>query len=1362
MAVTAREVVYKIIGDTDSFVKGFDKAEKELDDFEKKTKAADKILGDISKKAAIATTAIVATGAAFAKMAIDFNSRLAKIETLIPGQTDRINELKQAIQELSPEVRKATDDLTDGAYNIISAYGDADDTVQKLEISAKAASAGVATTNDAINLLSATTKAYGDTSAIAQQKVADLAFVTLRNGQTTFPELASSIQRVTSLSAELNVSQEELFAVFSAGTGVIGGAAEVSTKSAAALRELLTGTDRLNAAFSALGVKTGSELIQNFGGFQGALQAIKTYADETDQSITNLFGSAEAGQIALYLTGAGAEKFTKDLTDMHDAAGALNTAFGSMTGGINAAGDAITQARLNASVFAQRLGDEVLESAKGLLDTAVSVTDALAGMDEETLKNIVSIGKIAATALGLIAGLAGVSKGLLAAKTAAIALRGAMTALATANPIGLVIAGVLTAAVAINEVSKRVRETDSEIVKAAKNESGQAVALTKEYEQLTAKTELTYLEKKRLVEVSEELRGIYPGLTGKVDENTGAVMLNLDAVKKLNQAKNIEVELLRLEEKLIAASMKKSQAESAYKTNLSKWQGDLNYQKEQLLVVEQMIQKAKSEFEKKSLEPNRQQTLNSIAQIEGWIELERIALEDATEQYNESLKALEAKQKQRDELSSPSGSAPLVPPAGSEEVTANPGGSQGAQLKVLDDSYRVQAELAERSGEDIYQIEQEWQQKRIALLEGFIQEDVASRKEGVSVAQALNQSLESSLAEGYGSILSQLEKSQGILDDLSAKSLALDIDASVAFLSGSGLSVEDALKKIRDEARNTADEQLNNTKALTSEQNALNLSLADGNTSDEARSAILSRLQAITLELADAEKIRGDALSIESEASAQLLAADISRIDQTRERTEEAVNREIELKKELGLLGSNEKEIERNSIIEKRNALLETQTSLISQYNDLMASGNAEDLARAEAVKNELLEIKDSIEALGDAGGNIFNEMADQLKVFADKFAQYFRGAVDLATGIISSKAEKQAQQFNKRLESIETSRNSTLDKLDNEMYDLKEEHRNENAQKEEAYRIENLQRELEYRQKLYEERQAQYERDITELQAAFDSESNIEKLRDLEKQIEAEKKKKREAEEQRKKDEEDRKRSEAQAKEEKKRAEDQLARENDILNRRAQAEWEYAAASVETENAAGTAAANAAIEQSRWEKAATVTSLTLSALENAVRAAAAFPVVPAMIAYGAAAALSTANAIVAGTQPDPPGYTPQALPPPPRKLASGGIFLPRAGGTSVLLSDGSPADVAEAGIPEIYLPLTRSNMESLFSAAGVGSSGSLPSLSYSPVFNLTFSDTDTVDSAKEDFLDFLRSDAQRDLLEIVEDARRKYFVGGN
>ena len=38
---------------------------------------------------------------------------------------------------------------------------------------------------------------YGDTSAAAVAKASDLALLTVRLGQTTFPELAASIGRVT-------------------------------------------------------------------------------------------------------------------------------------------------------------------------------------------------------------------------------------------------------------------------------------------------------------------------------------------------------------------------------------------------------------------------------------------------------------------------------------------------------------------------------------------------------------------------------------------------------------------------------------------------------------------------------------------------------------------------------------------------------------------------------------------------------------------------------------------------------------------------------------------------------------------------------------------------------------------------------------------------------------------------------------------------------------------------------------------------------------------------------------------------------------------------------------------------------------
>ena len=61
------------------------------------------------------------------------------------------------------------------------------------------------------NLLSAVTKGYGDTSAEAVQKAADLSFATVRLGQTTFPELAAAMGKVIPLASTLGVEQEQLF-----------------------------------------------------------------------------------------------------------------------------------------------------------------------------------------------------------------------------------------------------------------------------------------------------------------------------------------------------------------------------------------------------------------------------------------------------------------------------------------------------------------------------------------------------------------------------------------------------------------------------------------------------------------------------------------------------------------------------------------------------------------------------------------------------------------------------------------------------------------------------------------------------------------------------------------------------------------------------------------------------------------------------------------------------------------------------------------------------------------------------------------------------------------------------------------------
>ena len=550
MAVTARELLFKIIGDSEQFNKAVEESTNRLDDFKKKTKDANELFGQVSKQAAVASTAIAALGIAAAKMAVDFNEGFGKVQTLIPGAKERVKEFQNEILNLSPAIGKTTKDLTDGLYEVISAFGDSADSAKNLELAAKGATAGGATTKDSIALLSAVTKGYGDTSNIAQKKVSDLAFTTVKLGQTSFPELAASIQRVTSQSNTLKISQEELFSVFSSGTGVIGGASEVSTKFSALLTEMQKPGDRLAKTFKALGVESGTELIENFGGLQGALQALKSEAEKTGEPISNLFGSAEAGKLALYASGEGAAKFTSDLQAMNQAAGATEQAFkDATTEGPNAFGFQLQQASLNAQAFAVKVGQELIPTLQSLLSPLFKGAEYLKNLDSQTIKTIIGVGKIILTATALTAAVMGIKKAVDAVKLSMIALKGAFAA----NPFGLFVVGVTTAIVAIKELcswldraSEKQKEVERQAIRSSLSfpkEAESAILLSKAYIELADKTNLTAEEKLKLQKQTEQLIQLSPELAGKLSLEESGYKNNLEVLKNFNAEKIKEIEL---------------------------------------------------------------------------------------------------------------------------------------------------------------------------------------------------------------------------------------------------------------------------------------------------------------------------------------------------------------------------------------------------------------------------------------------------------------------------------------------------------------------------------------------------------------------------------------------------------------------------------------------------------------------------------------------------------------------------------------------------------------------------------------------------------------------------------------------------
>lgn len=273
---------------------------------------------------------VVGKGLNFTSAFARFEAGMSATATLLDGdklaKKARIDVLGKAVRDMAKETGASLQDLQSGLYQTVSAFGDNEETVQRLSIATKAAIGGEATTTDAINLLSAVTKGFGDTSAEASQKAMDLAFQTVKLGQTEFPALAASMGRVIPTAATLKVKQEELFGAYATLTGVTGTASEVTTQLRGVLGELLDPSDKMRAALTKLGYANGKSILEARG-LGGALADLKKAVGGNDLAFAKMFGVMEAKTAVLALTGNQSEILAEKTAAMYKSAGAAEAAY---------------------------------------------------------------------------------------------------------------------------------------------------------------------------------------------------------------------------------------------------------------------------------------------------------------------------------------------------------------------------------------------------------------------------------------------------------------------------------------------------------------------------------------------------------------------------------------------------------------------------------------------------------------------------------------------------------------------------------------------------------------------------------------------------------------------------------------------------------------------------------------------------------------------------------------------------------------------------------------------------------------------------------------------------------------------------
>jgi TP901 family phage tail tape measure protein len=306
-------------------VKGKDSASGTLDRIHGKASGLGSALGGALRTGALAGGAALAgLGVASLKMAADFETGFAEVKTLLPTLSEEaFGTLQKDILGVSKQFGIATNESIPALYQAISAGVPPDNVVSFMETAAKAAIGGVTDLETAVDGITSVVNAYG-AEVISAQQASDQMFTAVRLGKTDFGQLSSALFNVIPTAASLGVEFGEVAAALATMTaqGVPTSVATTQLRQAF-VEASKSGTD-LDVAIRGLAGKSFAELIGTGKSASGIFEDLRN--SMPDQEFKDLFGSVEAMNAVLQITGPNAEAMSRAMDEMAVSTGATDAA----------------------------------------------------------------------------------------------------------------------------------------------------------------------------------------------------------------------------------------------------------------------------------------------------------------------------------------------------------------------------------------------------------------------------------------------------------------------------------------------------------------------------------------------------------------------------------------------------------------------------------------------------------------------------------------------------------------------------------------------------------------------------------------------------------------------------------------------------------------------------------------------------------------------------------------------------------------------------------------------------------------------------------------------------------------------------
>ncbi|MBC8255185.1 MAG: phage tail tape measure protein, partial [Ardenticatenia bacterium] len=340
------------------------------------------------------TLPLVGVGLGAAKMAVDFDSAMMGVNSVLKLSEDKFRDLKGEILAFSTETSKSSADVAIALRGIVSTGFESADAMDILKVAVDSAGNMMVDTSTTTLALTSTLKAFG-MEATEVTHVADVLQTAANNSAIQFDLLTTSIGTALGSAAAAGVSFEETAAALMTITDAGYSTQIATTNLNAVISALLKPGEDLTTMIAAWGYESGEAALKAIG-LQGVMALLTEATGGSASELAVLLPNVRAFKGAVALAREDGAAFADSLDEI--AAASVGAGEHAAMAAIRHESWAyqITKLKSEVEVFANRLAGVFMPAVIDIVNVLKDWATTLATLDPEMLKTIVTIAGIAA------------------------------------------------------------------------------------------------------------------------------------------------------------------------------------------------------------------------------------------------------------------------------------------------------------------------------------------------------------------------------------------------------------------------------------------------------------------------------------------------------------------------------------------------------------------------------------------------------------------------------------------------------------------------------------------------------------------------------------------------------------------------------------------------------------------------------------------------------------------------------------------------------------------------------------------------------------------------------------------------------